>query len=97
MLPRHQYMQNTQIAVKIQEREVANTHLKLSYQHAMEEEQTEYVERLKSLQDQVRPSTSKVRIVSAHDIFHYESTSNQYCMVWSRYSKTKRNVRRIVP
>lgn len=43
-----------QIAAKIQQREVANTQLKLSYQHAMEEEQTEYVERLKSLQDQVQ-------------------------------------------
>lgn len=43
-----------QIAAKIQLREVANAQLKLSYQHAMEEEQTEYVERLKSLQDQVR-------------------------------------------
>lgn len=42
-----------QIAAKIQQREVANGQLKLSYQHAMEEEQTEYVERLKSLQDQV--------------------------------------------
>lgn len=42
-----------QIAAKIQQREVANAQLKLSYQHAMEEEQTEYVERLKSLQDQV--------------------------------------------
>ena len=42
-----------QIAAKIQQREAANAQLKLSYQHAMEEEQTEYVERLKSLQDQV--------------------------------------------
>lgn len=43
-----------QIATKIQQREVANKQLKLSYQHAMEEEQTEFVERLKTLQDQVR-------------------------------------------
>lgn len=42
-----------QITAKIQQREVANAQLKLTYQHAMEEEQTEYVERLKSLQDQV--------------------------------------------
>lgn len=41
-----------QVAAKIQQREVANAQLKLGYQNAMEEEQTEYVERLKSLHDQ---------------------------------------------
>ncbi|CAB1101954.1 unnamed protein product [Ectocarpus sp. CCAP 1310/34] len=58
------------IAAKIQLREVANAQLKLSYQHAMEEEQTEYVERLKSLQDQVNKMShftdlSKVEQVSS--------------------------------
>eukprot|EP00752_Nemacystus_decipiens_P010663 g9495.t1 len=58
------------VAAKIQQREVANAQLKLTYQQAMEEEQTEYVERLKSLQDQVNKMShftdlSKVEQVSS--------------------------------